>query len=170
MSSDGIDPVRRSVAEEPNPADPWFEPGPKVAAEEPDPAPVADGSGQADVFLPGGRAGLLPGSMTESWDDDDTAVLRPVQAGGADVAGAPPWGREGAAAAGERPPWETGPWPGPGEAAVQGPAPGAAAPHAGVPAVLDRAGEGDRLQYALLIAAGAAALALVVVIVLIVTS
>lgn len=133
-SSDETGAVRRAVAEEPQvaaspasgeeengEADPWFAPGPKLDAAE-DGGPGA----QAEWFLPTGRAGLLPDSVTESWDDNGTA--RPDRA---TAAGAPPWGSDGAtAAAGEPPPWEVGPWPGPGEDAIQRPPLGAAGPAA----------------------------------------
>src|SRR5215469_7035092 len=139
-SSDGSGAVRRRVAEEPriaaasaagddedDLADPWFAPGPKVAAGEADPAVAADASGQAEWFLPTGRAGLLPDSMTESWDDNGSAL--PDRAGRAEAVGAPPWGSDGASAAvGEPPPWEIGPWPGHGEAAARRPALTAAGP------------------------------------------
>jgi hypothetical protein len=62
-------------------------------------------------FLRTGRAGLLPDSVSEIWDDEDTHVFaRP------DTASAPPWaGDQQAQAVDEPPPWESGPWPGPGE-------------------------------------------------------
>ena len=90
-------------------ADPWFEPAPK-----PEP-----GNGQShgrstsdtDWFLRTGRAGLLPDSMTESWDEGGHATLRP------ETSAAPPWAGEAAVLpASEPPPWESGPWPGPDEA------------------------------------------------------
>jgi hypothetical protein len=62
-------------------------------------------------FLRTGRAGLLPDSVSEIWDDEDTHVFaRP------DTASAPPWaGDQQDQAVEEPPPWESGPWPGPGE-------------------------------------------------------
>jgi hypothetical protein len=65
-------------------------------------------------FLRTGRAGLSPESMSEVWDDEDTHVFaRP------DTAGAPPWAGDQRAQPDqeveEPPPWESGPWPGPGE-------------------------------------------------------
>jgi hypothetical protein len=61
-------------------------------------------------FLPTGRAGLLPDSMTESWDEERHA-LAPQ-----DTSGAPPWaGEQPDQDIEEPPPWESGPWPGPGE-------------------------------------------------------
>jgi hypothetical protein len=70
---------------------------------------------QAEWFLRTGRAGLLPDSMTVSWDGDDR---RPDIEGHAEAAGAPPWASDAVAAAvSAPPPWETGPWPGPGETA-----------------------------------------------------
>jgi hypothetical protein len=75
----------------------------------------ADGDAAADPeewFLRTGRAGLLPDSITESWDDEDTHVFaRP------DTAAAPPWaGDQPEHEVEEPPPWESEPWPGPGEA------------------------------------------------------
>src|SRR5580704_2422489 len=66
---------------------------------------------QAEWFLRTGRAGLLPDSMTVDSADDASASHRErVQA-----AGAPPWAADTAdALASAPPPWETGPWPGPG--------------------------------------------------------
>jgi hypothetical protein len=66
---------------------------------------------QAEWFLRTGRAGLLPDSMTVDSADDASASHRErVQA-----AGAPPWTADTAdALASAPPPWETGPWPGPG--------------------------------------------------------
>src|SRR5262245_27753226 len=118
-------------------ADPWFAPGPKPAAEESDPAWVAGVSGQEGWFLPTGRAGLLPDSITESWDENGAA--RPDRVAAATEAiGAPPWGRDGASAApGEPPPWENGPGPGPGEVAVQQPRPSRARPAPREPAGRD---------------------------------
>ena len=134
----------RQLAEEvatngkPGPSsDPWFAPSPKPHGYQPLdpdaldaagwPAEVANGqepdpSGQAAVqpgvpsradewFLRTGRAGLLPDLVSETWDDEDTHVFaRP------DTASAPPWaGDQQDQAVEEPPPWESGPWPGPGE-------------------------------------------------------
>lgn len=181
-SSDGTGAVRRTVAEGPEIAAasaagddedglaaPWFAPGPKSAAAESDPSGVADSSGQATWFLPAGRAGLLPESVTESWDDNGAA--RPDRAEGTDAAGAPPWGRDGAsAAAGEPPPWENGPWPGPGEEAVQQPRLGAADPGAAVPAGDPEPGRERRQRSRLMMAGAAAVLVLIVAIVMIVVA
>lgn len=89
--------------------DPWFE-------------PVRQGDGTADGghagevsddtgwFLRTGRAGLRPDSMTESWDESGHPAGRPA------TAGAPPWAADRAGPATDAPPpWESGPWPGPGE-------------------------------------------------------
>ena len=66
-----------------------------------------------DWFLPGGRAALLPDSMTVSEDEDESG--RPQQHGSAAAAGVPPWAGEATGSAeGTPPPWENGPWPGPG--------------------------------------------------------
>jgi hypothetical protein len=101
------------------PADPWFTPGPKRAAEaEPEASdallvPAGGADGPAVWFLPAGRAGLLPDSMTEPVADGtlpgaaDPAV--------AESASTPPWGAEPTTATGTPPPWENGPWPGPGD-------------------------------------------------------
>lgn len=182
-SSDGTGAVRRAVAEEPDVAaasaasddedglaDPWFAPGPKTEAAESGPTGAAGTSGQAAWFLPAGRAGLLPDSITESWDDTGTAL--PDRANGAEPAGAPPWGRDGASGAvGEPPPWETGPWPGPGEAAAQQPGLSAARPDAAEPAGGELEPDRERPQRSRLIMAGAAAvLVLIVAIVVIVVA
>ena len=97
--------------------DPWFEPEPRGAGRAADGQDEPDGgdphgaaSSQAEWFLPAGRVGLLPDSMTESWDDRGHAIARP------ETAGAPPWAGDRAGPAREAPPpWESGPWPGPGE-------------------------------------------------------
>jgi hypothetical protein len=134
-------------------ADPWFAPGPKLAA------PEAD---TTEWFLRAGRAGLLPDSMTESWDGDDSVPPDPAERVAA--AGAPPWGRDSASAAAdddELPPWETGPWPYPGEkAARQQPVPAAHDPEPGP----------ERPRSRLIMAAGAAALVLIVAIVVIIVA
>jgi hypothetical protein len=124
--------------------DPWFDPGPKpngykslstdqdefgaagtgVRSREPGPAdaaPAADGGGRfegphesEEWFLPAGRAGLLPESMTETWDADARAERHEAE-------GKPPWaGEQSARDVAEPPPWESGPWPGPGEARPAG--------------------------------------------------
>jgi hypothetical protein len=106
-----------------HPADPWFEPGPKLPADvgetgagESAAAELAghaasDGA-QAEWFLPAGRAGLQPDSLI-SWDDGDQAPGHTAAPPAA--TGAPPWaGEEAAPIAGTPPPWESGPWPGPG--------------------------------------------------------
>jgi hypothetical protein len=62
-------------------------------------------------FLRTGRAGLSPDAVSEIWDDEDTHVFARV-----DTASAPPWaGEQQDQAVEEPPPWESGPWPGPGE-------------------------------------------------------
>ncbi len=83
------------------------------------PAPVA---AQADWFLPSGRAGLLPGSMTVSFDQAGSGESLRAAARAA-AAGAPPWAaEEPGLARGEPPPWENGPWPGPGAPGMSLPA------------------------------------------------
>jgi hypothetical protein len=62
-------------------------------------------------FLRTGRAGLMPDSVSDVWGDEDTHVFdRP------ETAGAPPWAADQHDQdVEEPPPWESGPWPGPGE-------------------------------------------------------
>jgi len=129
---------------------------------------AADASGQAEWFLPAGRAGLLPDSITESWDDNGSAL--PDRAGRAEAVGAPPWGSDGASAAvGEPPPWEIGPWPGHGEAAARRPALTAAGPGTAGRAEGDLVpGREGRQRSRLIMAGGAGVLVLIVVIVVIV--
>ena len=75
-----------------------------------------------DWFLPGGRAGLLPDSVTTTADGDDAETGHHQQQL-APAAGAPPWAAEAAGSAeGAPPPWENGPWPGPGAARPARPA------------------------------------------------
>jgi hypothetical protein len=104
----------------------WFEPARYPTGQQPDSAELpgdpeagptgvglpGDGSHRADEwFLRTGRAGLLPDSMTVSWDEAEHPAGRP------DTAAAPPWAGERAEAELEEPPpWESGPWPEPGEA------------------------------------------------------
>jgi hypothetical protein len=122
-------PVPSSDAYDDDLADPWFAPGPKAEYVDAGPAGAEGRSVQGEWFLPTGRAGLLPDSMTESWDDSDTAQADHGER--AEAVGAPPWGPDSAsAAAGEPPPWETGPWPGPGEEATERPRLGAVDPAA----------------------------------------
>jgi hypothetical protein len=103
-------------------ADPWFTPGPKrtaaLAADGIDEAlpPPSDGDRPADWFLPSGRAGLQPDSITDSLADGAlTTASPPAQA---EAASSPPWAADSASLAVHTPPpWENGPWPGPGETA-----------------------------------------------------
>jgi len=70
--------------------------------------------------MPGGRAGLLPDSMTVSSADAESGQSRREQSA---AAGAPPWAAEPARpVAGVPPPWENGPWPGPGGTLPEPPA------------------------------------------------
>jgi hypothetical protein len=133
--------LSQGISDDGQPDDPWFTPGPKPAAineaesveaspveaesveastVEASPVEASTGEGisgqaqQAEWFLRTGRAGLHPDVMT-SFDD---ASMEP-SAGHHEVrvtaAGAPPWAGETAdASASAPPPWETGPWPGPG--------------------------------------------------------
>ncbi len=115
-TSAGHDGPAGRLAGDAHPRDPWFEPEPGPA----DPAATsnasAPGSGDArgnrpaEWFLPTGRAALLPESITESWDEEPEPV--PNHPG---AAGAPPWAaEEHAPIASSPPPWESGPWHGPG--------------------------------------------------------
>jgi hypothetical protein len=76
---------------------------------------AADPAATAEWFLPTGRAGLLPESMTVSSEEDQSGqpvAEHPIQI---QSAGAPPWaGDVTGPTTGTPPPWETGPWPGPG--------------------------------------------------------
>jgi hypothetical protein len=80
----------------------------------------------AQWFLPAGRAGLLPESMTVS-DVEDEAERQRVPPRH-EAHGAPPWaGDASGSLAASPPPWENGPWPGPSShrrsrLAAQGPA------------------------------------------------
>jgi hypothetical protein len=90
------------------PADPWFTPSPKSAAA----AQAGDESPQ--WFLRTGRAGLVPDSMTDTWQDGSPS--HPDQLLPPGAAGTPPWGAQAADAGdGVPPPWENGPWPGHGD-------------------------------------------------------
>jgi hypothetical protein len=94
----------------------WFQPPANGAG---DGGSHEDDWSQAEWFLRTGRAGLLPDSMTESWEDNGVAGLR------AATAGAPPWAGDAAPGQDAPPPWESGPWPGPGEAMSAQSRPGA---------------------------------------------
>ncbi len=152
--------------------DPWFGPGPKVpaAADPPEPAladaleshgapgsagppaaaaaqGAADPAARAVWFLPTGRAALLPESMTVSSAEDQSGKPRAEYGARIAAAGAPPWaGEVTGPVAGAPPPWETGPWPGPGadraSRTADGPAPGSLTPGGasgnGVPAGVGR--------------------------------
>ncbi len=92
--------------------------------------------------MPTGRAALMPESMTVSPADEDQpeqaqgGVPAPRDRGGCYAL--PPWAGEAAALAAGAPPWETGPWPGPGagraSAVADGPAPDSSAPASPAPA------------------------------------
>jgi hypothetical protein len=71
------------------------------------------GRGRRDVpwFLPAGRAGLAPESVTIDAATASAQTSVDLQAI-VDITGAPPWAAEPAAAEPEAPPpWESGPWP-----------------------------------------------------------
>ena len=130
MSSDGIGAVGESAdavtdtaaagsgsadpaaaVDEAQSADPWFAAGPKAAANG-DPT-GGSAETQAEWFLRTGRAGLLPDSIIR--DDDGTSAPDRGHDFRVEAAGAPPWAAEAAdVSATAPPPWETGPWPGPG--------------------------------------------------------
>jgi hypothetical protein len=157
-------------------ADPWFTPGPKRTA-----APPADWSDEAlpppgaddrpaDWFLPTGRAGLRPDSITDFPADGLATIGPPAHV---EAASSPPWAADSASpAAGAPPPWENGPWPGPGETAPRR-EPGSPISRSG-PAELadDRtiAGLLQRRSVRLAVAGCAAAVVLIVIIVVIVTT
>jgi hypothetical protein len=144
MSSEGTGPARKAAVASQNGSadacrddngqggageavyDAWFQPGPKVAGGDEqdlaDPRAGAGGPGEpgrfvdedtAQWFLPTGRAALMPESMTVSADaPDERGREVPFRV---ETAGAPPWaGEVPVAAVAEPPPWESGPWPGPG--------------------------------------------------------
>jgi hypothetical protein len=91
------------------PRDAWFTPKPADRH-------ASNGAAQAEWFLPAGRAGLLPDSMTVSSADDGQQGDEPDHQLRAETVGAPPWAGEAAGSdANVPPPWESGPWPGPGE-------------------------------------------------------
>jgi hypothetical protein len=115
--------------------DPWFEPARRTAGSDAsadgvsangvsaDGAPTdgaaasSAGTGStntggpaAEWFLRTGRAGLFPDAVTISEDDDEAPPEWRHEA-----AGAPPWASDAVQADSEPPPWESGPWPGPGE-------------------------------------------------------
>jgi hypothetical protein len=88
------------------PDDPWF------GAADPEITRI-------DWFLPGGRAGLLPDSVTvlagDGEEEAESGQSRQQQLAPAAASGAPPWAAESTGSAeGAPPPWENGPWPGPG--------------------------------------------------------
>jgi hypothetical protein len=105
------------AAEEP-PHDSWFEPARRPDPGTGDASEEQNGLHDTGWFLRTGRAGLLPDSMTESWENDGSqdnggrhARVQPQ------AAGAPPWaGEQPGPVRDTPPPWESGPWPGPGEA------------------------------------------------------
>lgn len=97
-----------AVTEDAASADPWF--APASGSDGDSRAHAAEVSDDTGWFLRTGRAGLLPDSMTESWEETGHARDR------LQPAGAPPWaGDRPGPDQGVPPPWESGPWPGPGE-------------------------------------------------------
>lgn len=75
---------------------------------------VGSAEAQGEWFMRTGRAGLLPDSITVIWDDDGTSAPDGSHDVRVEAAGAPPWAGEAADLVAAPPPWETGPWPGPG--------------------------------------------------------
>jgi hypothetical protein len=110
MSAERNDPGNEVGADNAPPQDPWFEPARPTDGEAWANGYAADGARAADWFLRTGRAGLRPESMTTSAQDDDAALDWRHEA-----AGAPPWASEKIHTDGRPPPWESGPWSGPGE-------------------------------------------------------
>lgn len=155
------------------PADPWFTPGPKVAVGSPDDGEAAEYDAGVDAdtaqwFMPTGRAGLVPDSMTES-PDSETPDAQAMYSARSAAVGSPPWAGDSASpVSGEPPPWETGPWPGPGEPQLASRRPDPpAAPGDPVEDEADIAGARRRLLQ-LSLAAGAGVVVLVVIIVVII--
>jgi hypothetical protein len=99
-------PARPVAAETAEPdIESWFQPAGNDANGADD-----DDWSQTDWFLRTGRAGLLPDSITESAEENGHSGPR------AATSGAPPWAGDAAAPdQADPPPWESGPWPGPGE-------------------------------------------------------
>jgi hypothetical protein len=122
----------RVTADQAELADPWFAPALSTARQDVDGNPDADADDdgtaqsarQAEWFLRTGRAGLMPDSMTVDWDHDGDADPPADRGARIEAAGAPPWAGERAdGLASAPPPWETGPWPGPGGLRSAGPGP-----------------------------------------------
>src|SRR5262245_59652311 len=106
-------------------ADPWFTPGPKADSH----GVPFDPAATAEWFLPTGRAGLLPESMTVFADEAQSGPPMAQYPARIESAAAPPWAGEATftgPAAEAPPPWETGPWPGPGETGASSTADGLA--------------------------------------------
>jgi hypothetical protein len=144
------------------PADPWFTPGPKQAAD------AAGGDESPEWFLRTGRAGLVPDSMTDTGQDG--TLPRPDESAQGEAAGSPPWGAQPTeAATGVPPPWENGPWPGHGDPRPAGrPDPADASSDAAPSAPVAAASPRRRpVQLAL---AGIGVVVIVVIIVVIVTA
>ena len=121
---DSADTLRLAVPEAPTAAD-------AVAA-------AAEPADRAEWFLPTGRAALMPESMTVAADEDEDSQAGAQYPAQIRAAGEPPWAGEvtGPIAA-VPPPWETGPWPGPGAGRASvavGPVPDGSANGSPVPA------------------------------------
>lgn len=106
----------KPAAAGPEQLDPWFgavpHAGAGIAGQDAGFDPAAT---LTDWFLPGGRAALLPDSVTVAVDEAESAAPAKRQPAPAAAPGTPPWASEATeSSAGTPPPWENGPWPGPG--------------------------------------------------------
>lgn len=111
--TDGSGRDQETAANDAPPQDPWFESDQQPGGTQPaDGLELGPGGDLHDTgwFLRTGRAGLMPDSMTETWEETGHSIERP------ETSAAPPWAGDRAEQdAGAPPPWESGPWPGPGE-------------------------------------------------------
>lgn len=105
----------QAMPDDGKPEDPWFTPGPKTAASAGESSMDTGGRAhEAEWFLRTGRAGLHPDVVISSEDaGEPPADHHEIRV---TAAGAPPWaGDTTDESASTPPPWETGPWPGPGD-------------------------------------------------------
>lgn len=110
MSAERNDPGNEVGADDAPARDSWFQPAPPTDRDPWANGHSDDGGHATEWFMRTGRAGLRPDSMTVAWSDDEAAVQSRHEA-----AGAPPWAGEKIHTDGSPPPWESGPWSGPGE-------------------------------------------------------
>jgi hypothetical protein len=154
--------------------DPWFAPGPKMAASWPENEGAAEhvvgtDDQTAEWFLPTGRAALRPDSITQSTEGAAPAATTDRSAP-SEAVGSPPWAGDPASVAAETPPpWENGPWPGPADPRQAG------RPQRPTSSGDPAEGEAEavaarRRPVQLALAAAAGAVVLIVVIVVIVTT